>query len=93
MFIVLTLEQSQKTACVQILTPIVVTSRVPISNPGSSVSKESACSAEDPSSIPGLGRLPEEGNGNPLRYSCMENPMDGGAWWAMGHKSHTQFSN
>ena len=33
-------------------------------------------------SIPGLGRLSGEGNGNPLQYSCLENPMDGGAWWA-----------
>ena len=38
--------------------------------------------------IPGLGRAPGEGNGNPLQYSCLENPMDGGAWWALpwGHK-------
>ena len=41
--------------------------------------KESACSVGDPSSIPGLGRSPEEGNGNPLQYSCLENPMDRGA--------------
>ena len=34
----------------------------------------------DLASIPGLGRSPEEGNGNPLQYSCLENPMDGGAW-------------
>ena len=34
----------------------------------------------DPGSIPGLGRSPGEGNGNPLQYSCLENPMDGGAW-------------
>ena len=71
MFIVLTLEQSQKTACVQILTPI-VTSRVPISNPGSSVSKESACSAGDAGSIPGPGRSPGEGNGKPRQYSCLD---------------------
>ena len=43
---------------------------------GSSVGKESACSAEDPGSISGLGRLPGEGNGKPLQYSCLENPMD-----------------
>ena len=36
-------------------------------------------------SIPGLGRSPEEGNGNPLHYSCLKNPMDRGAWWAMVH--------
>ena len=70
-----------------------MTLRVPISNPGSSVSKESACSAEDPSSIPGLGRYPGEGNGNPRQYSCLENPVDREAWQATGHKSHTQFSD
>ena len=42
----------------------------------SSVSKESACNATDPGSIPGLGRSPGEGNGSPLQYSCLENPMD-----------------
>ena len=48
----------------------------------SSVSKESACNAGDPGSIPGLGRSPGEGNGNPLQYSCLENPMDRGTWQA-----------
>ena len=47
--------------------------------------KESARSAEDPGSIPGLGRSPGEGNGNPLQYSCLGNPMDRGAWWATIH--------
>ena len=50
----------------------------------------------DPSSIPGLGRSPGEGNGNPLQYSCLENPMDGGAWWATVHgvaKSRTRLSD
>ena len=47
-----------------------------------SVSKESACSAGDPGSIPGLGRSPGEGNGNPLQYPCLENLMDRGVWWA-----------
>ena len=42
--------------------------------------KESACSAGDPGSIPGLGRSPGEGNGNPLQYSRLENPMNRGAW-------------
>ena len=42
--------------------------------------KASACSAGDQSSIPGSGRSPGEGNGNPRQYSCLENPMDGGAW-------------
>ena len=47
--------------------------------------KESACSAGDPSLIPGLGRSPGEGNGNPLQYSCLENPTDRGAWRATVH--------
>ena len=51
----------------------------------SSVGKESACSAGDPGSIPELGRSPGEGNGNPLQYSYLENPMDGGTWQATVH--------
>ena len=47
--------------------------------PGGSDGKESACSAGDMGLIPGLGRSPGEGNGNPLQYSCLENPMDRGA--------------
>ena len=50
-----------------------------------SVKKESACSAGDRGSIPGLGRSPAEGNGNPLQYPCLENLMDTGAWWAAVH--------
>ena len=53
--------------------------------PGGSVGKESACNAPDPSLIPGLGRSAEEGNGNPLQYSCLGNPMDRGALWAIVH--------
>ena len=53
--------------------------------PGGSDGKESACSAGDPSSILGLGRSPGKGNGNPLQYSCLEDPMDRGAWWATVH--------
>ena len=53
--------------------------------PGGSDSKASACNAGDPGSIPGFGRSPGEGNGNPLQYSCLENSMDGGAWWATAH--------
>ena len=49
--------------------------------PGGSDGKESACKAGDPGSILGLGRCPGEGHGNPLQYSCLENPMDRGAWW------------
>ena len=52
---------------------------------GSSEGKESACNVGDPGSMPGLGRSPREGNGNPLQYSCLENPMDGGAWQATVH--------
>ena len=53
--------------------------------PGGSEVKASACNAGDLGSIPGLGRSPGDGNGNPLQYSCLENPMDGGAWWATVH--------
>ena len=53
--------------------------------PGGSDGKASACSVGDLGSIPGLGRSPGEGNGNPLQYSCLENSMDGGAWWATVH--------
>ena len=53
--------------------------------PGGTEGKVSACNAGDPGSIPGSGRSPGEGNGNPLQYSCLENPMDRGAWWATVH--------
>ena len=53
--------------------------------PGGSEVKASACNVGDLSSIPGLGRSPGEGNGNPLQDSCLENPVDGGAWWATVH--------
>ena len=49
------------------------------------VSKESASNAGDPSLIPRSGRSPGEGNGNPLQYSCLENPMDKGAWQVTVH--------
>ena len=58
--------------------------------------KASAYSARDPGLIPGLGRSPGEGHGNPLQYSCLENPMDGGACWATVHgvtKSRTRLSD
>ena len=45
----------------------------------------SAYNVGDLGSIPGLGRSPGEGNGNPLQNSCLENPMDGGSWWAIVH--------
>ena len=53
--------------------------------PRSSIGKESACSAGDLGSIPGSGRSPGERNGNPLQYSCLENPMDRGVWQATAH--------
>ena len=49
---------------------------------GSSDGKEYACNVGDPGSLPGSGRSSAEGNGYPLQYSCLENPMDRGAWWA-----------
>ena len=61
--------------------------------PHSSVGKESACNAGAPGSIPGLGRSSGEGNGNPLQYSHLENPMDRGTWQAMGCKSQTRLSH
>ena len=64
--------------------------------PGGSEVKTSACNAGDLGSIPGLGRSPGEGNGSSLQYSCLENSMDGGAWWATVHgvaKSQTRLSD
>ena len=63
---------------------------------GGSEVKASACNWGDLGSIPRLGRPPGEGNGNPLQYSCLENPMDGGAWWATVHgvaESQTRLSD
>ena len=67
-----------------------------MSFPGDSYRKESACNAGDPGLIPGLGRFPGVGNGNLLQYSCLRNPRDRGAWWAIVHgveKSRTQLSD
>ena len=64
--------------------------------PGGAEVKLSACNVGDLGSIPLLGISPGEGNGNPLQYSCLENLMDGGAWWATVHmaaKSQTQLSD
>ena len=58
---------------------------IQFSFPCSSVSKESACSAEDLGSIPGSGRSPGEGNGNLLQYSCLGNPLERGAWRTTVH--------
>ena len=56
-----------------------------MSFPHSSVGKECICNAGDLGLIPVSGRFPGEGNGNPLQYSCLENPLDRGAWWATIH--------
>ena len=64
--------------------------------PGGLDSKESTCNAVDLGSVPELGRSLGKGNGNPLQYSCLENPKDRGAWWATVHrvaKSWTQLSD
>ena len=64
--------------------------------PGGSVLKNLPANAEDTSLIPGPGRSPGGGNGNTLQYSCLENPMDRGAWQATVHgatKSWTQLSD
>ena len=64
--------------------------------PGGSDGKASVYNAGDQGSIPGLGRSPGEGNGNPLQYSCLGNPMDGGAWQTTIHgvaKSRTRLGN
>ena len=64
--------------------------------PGGSVVENPPTNAEDAGSIPGLGRSPGEGNGNPLQYSCLENPMDRGVWQATVQgvtKSWTQLSD
>ena len=63
---------------------------------GGSDSKESTCNVGDLGSIPGLGKSPGGGHGNLLQYSCLENPMDRGAWWATVHgvtKSWTRLND
>jgi len=69
---------------------------VPLGFPGGSEVKASACNEGDLGSIPELGRSLGEGNGNPLQYSCLENPRDRGAWWATVQgisKSQTRLSD
>ena len=64
--------------------------------PGGLHGKEFACNDGDPGSLPGLGRCPGEGNGNPVQYSCLENPTDREIWRATVHgvaKSWTQLNN
>ena len=63
---------------------------------GDSDGEEFACNAGNLGSVPGVGRSPGGGHGNPLQYSCLENPMDRGAWWVTVHgvtKSQTQLSD
>ena len=63
---------------------------------GSMVKKKSACNVGDLGSVPGSGIFPGEGNGNTFQYSCLENPVDGGAWWATVYgvaKSQTRLSD
>ena len=64
----------------------ILTSKTEKGFPGASNSKESACKVGDPGLIPGYGRSPGEGNGNPLQYSFLENSMDRGAWQATVHR-------
>ena len=69
---------------------------LPLRFPGGSDGTDSTCKAGDPGLIPGSGKSPREGNGNPLGYSCLENPTDRGTWWATVHgvaKSQTQLSD
>ena len=69
---------------------------MPRNFPGGSEVKASACNVGDPGSIPGSGRSSEEGKGNPLQYSYLQNHMDGGVWYATVHrvaKSQTQLSD
>ena len=78
------------------LYPFSLLSYLFISFPGGAEVKASASNVGDPGSIPVLGRSPGEGNGNPLQYACLENPMDRGAWGATVHrvaKSRTRLSN
>ena len=65
---------------------IISTSKKLSGFPGGSDRKEPACNAGDLGLIPRLGRFPGGGHGNPLQYSCLENPMDRGAWWATVHR-------
>ena len=89
------MHSSDKIREVQIEIILATTSTI-IFIPGGSDGKESACNAQDLSSIPGSGRSPGEGNGYPLQYSCLENSMERGAWGATVHgvaKSQTRLSD
>ena len=73
----------QYLSCLYILNSHPTTCQVDF--PGGSERRESTCNAGDLSSTPGSGRSPGEGNGYALQYSCVENPVDSGAWWATVH--------
>ena len=68
-----------KSATVSTVSPSICHEVMGLNSPGGSDGKESACIAGDPGSMPGSGRFPGEGNGNPFQYSCLENSMDKGA--------------
>ena len=74
------MDENRKESQKSILKVIFIQYNLTNSDPGGSEVKASAWNAGDPGSIPGSGRSPGEGNGNPLQYSCLENPMEGGAW-------------
>ena len=79
----------------KLVQPVIRLGKIVLS-PGGSEVKASACNAGDLGSIPGLGRSPGEGDGNPLQYSCLENPMDREVRWATVYgvaKSRTQLSD
>ena len=67
------------------MVPFVTVGYLVVNEPGGSVSKVSACKAGDSGSIPGSGRSSGGGNGNPLQYSCLGNPIDRGTWWVIVH--------
>ena len=69
------------THCPHVCRPIYLSAYMCVWFPRWLSGKQSTCNAGDPGSIPRLGRSPGEGNGNPLQYSCLRNPMDRGAWW------------
>ena len=71
--------------CLAIMNSATVNTAVCVSVPGGSQAKNLPASAGDASLLPGLGRFPGEGNGNPLQYSCLQNPMDRATWRAAVH--------
>ena len=88
--------KGKEATCADYLASLLSPSYIALGFSGGSEVKVSASNAGDLGSIPELGRSPGEGNGNPLWYSCLENPMDRGAWWAIVHgvaKSRTRLSD